>query len=339
MSTPREEWLALDPATRREARQHARKLRPHPSPEVSAIAVRYARSYLHGRPLYPRRFRLLLAGMLFAAIAAGAGIGVAFALRSGPGGGGMGTSFWLVAVAAGIVITLPFTVRRARLIRMYRLELANNQALEDALAGAAAASPAGWSPPAVAWPAFTPDLDLTVRYDRRRLWRRHARVLVSVLGLALIVAGAVLSGASPVATALASAVTAAVGVPAIVALAVLWVRWVLPGRPVMRLDGAGLRIPFLGCDLPWSSIAEIRLYPMRFARRDGRPAVVVAFVPRDPAALLGALPVRVARRRRLEKSLRVYGTPLSVADAVATHSGEQLAAAASAHTGLPIRRY
>lgn len=339
MSTPRQEWLALDPATRREARRHARKLRPHPSPEVSAIAVRYARSYLHGRRLYPRRFRLMLAGMLVAAVAAGAGIGDGFAVLSGPGDSGLVTGFWLLGVAAAIVITLPLTVRRARLVRMYRLELANNQALEDALAGAAAAAPAGWSPPAVAWPAFTPDLDLTVCYDRRRLWRRHARALVSVLALALIVAEAVLSGAGPVATALASAAFAVVGVPVIVALAVLWVRWVLPGRPVMGLDGAGLRIPFLGCDLPWSSVAEIRLYPMRFARRDGRRAAVVAFVPRDPAALLGALPARAARRRRLEKSLRVYGTPLSLADAVATHSGEQLAAAASAHTGLPIRRY
>jgi hypothetical protein len=35
----------------------------------------------------------------------------------------------------------------------------------------------------------------------------------------------------------------------------------------------------------------------------------------------------------------VYGTPLSVSDALVTHSGEQLAAAASAHSGLPIRRY
>lgn len=339
MSTPREEWLALDPATRREARQHARKLRPHPSPEVSAAAARYARSYLNGRPWYPRRFPLMLAVMLLAAVAAGAGIGAAFALLSGPGGGGQGTGFWLVAVAAGIVITLPLTARRARLTMMYRLELANNQAREDPLAGAAAALPGGWSPPALAWPASTPDLDLTVRYDVRRLRRRHARALVSVLGLAFIVATTVLSGAGPVATALASAVFAVVGVPAIAALAVLWVRWALPGRPVMGLDAAGLHIPFLGCDLPWSSIAEIRLYPMRFARRDGRPAVVVAFVPRDPAALAGALPVSGRRRRRLEKSLRVFGTPLSVADAVATHSGEHLAAAASARTGLPVRRY
>src|SRR5690242_15571797 len=147
MSTPREEWQALGPATRREARQHARKLRPHPSPEVSAVAARYARSYLHGRPWNPRRFPLMLAVMLLAAVAAGAGIGLAFALLSGPRRGGLGTSFWLVSVAAGIAITLPLTARRVRLTRMYRLELANNQALEDALAGAAASLPAGWSPP------------------------------------------------------------------------------------------------------------------------------------------------------------------------------------------------
>src|SRR4051812_10804027 len=179
MSTPREEWLALDPATRREARQHARKLRPHPSPEVSAAAARYARSYLNGRPWNPRRFPLMFAAMLLAAIAAG--VGGAFAMLSGPGGGAMGTSFWLVAAVAGIAIPSPLPARRARLVRMYRLELANNQALEDAVAGAAASAPAGWSPPALAWPPPTADRDLSVRYDARRLRRRYAWTLVSVL--------------------------------------------------------------------------------------------------------------------------------------------------------------
>jgi hypothetical protein len=339
MSTPREEWLALDPATRREARQHARRLRPHPSPEVSAAAARYARSYLNGRPWNPRRFPLMFAAMLLAAIAAGAGIGVAFAMLSGPGGGGMGTSFWLVAVAAGIAVTSPLTARRVRLVRMCRLELANNQALEDAVAGAAAAAPAGWSPPALAWPPPAADRDLSVRYDARRLRRRYAWTLVSVLAMALIVAGAALTGADPVTTGIVGGAFAIALLPVIAALAVLLVRWVLPGRPVVGIDEAGLHVPLIGCDLPWSSIAEIRLYPMRFLRRDGRPSVVVAFVPRDPAALAGALPVSARRRRRLEKSARVYGTPLSVSDALITHSGEQLAAAASAHSGLPIRRY
>src|SRR4051794_41935479 len=99
MSTPREEWLALDPATRREARQHARKLRPHPSPEVSAAAARYARSYLNGRPWNPRRFPLMFAAMLLAALAAGVGGGVPMPSR--PGGGGVGPRLWPGAPGAG----------------------------------------------------------------------------------------------------------------------------------------------------------------------------------------------------------------------------------------------
>jgi len=181
--------------------------------------------------------------------------------------------------------------------------------------------------------------ELSVRYDARRLRRRYA-FLLGIFALAvLFVGGQVASRAGTVANVALSGFFAVLLIPAIVSLAVLTVRWVLPGRSLVDLDPQGVRLPSIGCDPPWSSLAEIRLFPLRYVRRDGQQAMVVAFVPRDPAAALEAIHVGRRRRRRLERSLRVYGTPLSVSDAMISRSGAEIAAVASAHAGAPVRRY
>ena len=126
-----------------------------------------------------------------------------------------------------------------------------------------------------------------------------------------------------------------IGVPQVVLLA----RWVLPGRPVVELDAGGVHLPSIACDLPWDSLTEVRLVPVRYGRRGDRGAVVVAFVPQDPASVLGAVTVGRRRRKRMERSLRVYGTPLTMSDGLLDHSGEQVAAAAAGFAAVPVRRY
>jgi hypothetical protein len=302
---------------------------------VSAVAARYARWYLNGRP-WNSRFQWVVLAVVVILV-----MGIAMTLGS-PLGGGSSTDktlAWGVAIVAALVVMTPLAVRRIRLIRLYRLELANNQVLEDALAGAAAAQPAGWAPPVLAWPAPTAVRDLVVRYDVRRLRRRYLRMLGVSCIPAVFTFGEFASGAGPVATGIVAGIYAVVVLPSIVSVAVHLVRWVLPGRPLVELDARGVRLPSIGSDLPWSSLAEVRLYPMRYVRRDGQQAVAVAFVPHDPAAVLSGLSVSSRRRRRLEKSLRVYGTPLSLSDHLVSHSGAEIAAVASAYTGLPVRRY
>ena len=97
-------------------------------------------------------------------------------------------------------------------------------------------------------------------------------------------------------------------------------------------------MPSIACDLPWDAVAEVRLVPVRYSRRGDQGAVVIAFVPLDPPAVLGASGARGQRRKRLERSLRVYGTPMSVSDGVLDHTGEQVAAAAAALAAVPVRR-
>lgn len=67
--------------------------------------------------------------------------------------------------------------------------------------------------------------------------------------------------------------------------------------------------------------------------------MVVAFVPQHPSAILGAVTGGGRRRKRMERSLRVYGTRMSVSDIVTDHSGEQIAAAATTFAAVPVRRY
>jgi hypothetical protein len=245
------------------------------------------------------------------------------------------TLIWLVAVVIALAILAPYAVRKVRIIRLYRLELANKLTLESA----AVASSAGTQPPTAEWTSAK-EQDVSVRYDKRRVLRQCSWMLVIACCMLLMLVGEGLSspGMTPVFGALCG-FFASFGLFVVVPQVTLLVRWVLPGRPLIELDAEGVHMPSIACDLPWSLLTEVRLFPMRYGRRGGQGAMVVAFMPQDPSAVLGAITVGIRRRKRLERSLRVYGTPLSVCDNGIDHSGEQIAAAAAAYASVPVRRY
>jgi hypothetical protein len=335
VSTPDDQWRALGPGIRRAVRKDARRFRPHPDPLVSAVAARYARWYLDARTWHARTQRLALGLVLADVLVAAVVLGW---LSGGPVADRPSmlekTLIWLVAVVIAAVIVMPYAVRKVRIVRLYRLELANKLALESAAVASSA-----WTQPPGAGPAAVAGRDVSVRYDRRRVARQYAWVLVIVgLMLVILVGQGLSTGITPAFGALCGffGVFVVLIVPRMV---VLLVRWVLPGRPIVELDSDGVHMPSIACGLPWASLAEVRLIPMRYARRGDQGATVVAFVPRDPAAVLAAVAGGSRRRKRLERSLRVYGTPMSVSDNVIDHSGEQIAAAASAFAGVPVRRY
>lgn len=138
--------------------------------------------------------------------------------------------------------------------------------------------------------------------------------------------------------ALAGVLTAG-GLLSIVPLTVVLVRSVVAPRPVVAMDSGGLQLPDFAGSLPWAELAEVRLISGRGFPRSGQPYTIVAFVPRDPASVLSSLRPTGRRRRKLEKLLQLYGTPLVVADLLADHSGAEIAAAAAAFTVAPVRRF
>lgn len=335
MSTPEDEWRALGPETRRVVWKNARRFRAHPDPAVSAVAAGYARWYLDARTWHARTQRLALGLVLADVLVAAVVLGW---LSGGPVADRPSTLekplIWLVALAIAIAILVPYAVRKVRIIRLYRLELANKLTLESVSVAAGT-----WTQSLAAGLGSVAGRDVSVRYDRRRVARQCVWVLVIVCCMVVVLAGQGLSaGLTPAFGALSGsfAVCALLVVPRMV---LLLVRWVLPGRPVVELDAEGVHMPSIGCDLPWALLAEVRLVPMRYARRGGQGAMVVAFVPQDPSAVLGTIPGGSRRHKRLERSLRVYGTPLSVCDNVIDHSGEQIAAAATTFAAVPVRRY
>jgi hypothetical protein len=342
VSTPLDEWRALSPGTRRVVWKNARHFRAHPDTVVSEVAARYARWYLDARTWHARTQRLAI-GLVAADVLVASG--VLGWLSGGPVADRPSAVdkalIWLVAVVIALAILTPYAVRKVRIIRLYKLELANRLALESM----AEATSAETGPPTAEWapaaePAPAAERDMRVRYDRRRVARQCVWVLLVACCMLVVLAGEWLSGPgmTPTVGALCG-LFAIFGLLIIVPQVVLLARWVLPGRPIVELDAEGVHMPSIAYDLPWSSLAEVRLIPMRYARRGSQGAMVVAFVPQDPPAVLGAIAGGRRRRKRLERSLGVYGTPLSVCDNVIDHSGEQIAAAATTFATVPIRRH
>jgi hypothetical protein len=298
---------------------------------VSAVAARYARWYLDARTWHARTQWLAIGLMLAVVIAAAAVLGW---LSGGPAASRPSVLerdlIWLAALVIAAAIVVPYAVRKVRIFRLYRLELANRLAQQSVAAAGPRPAAGGLAPAA--------GPDLSVRYERARVLRHSSWVLGIVGCIAVILVGQGLSAGVGLAFGTLCGIFAVfallIGVPQVVLLT----RWVLPGRPVVELDAGGVHLPSIACDLPWDLLAEVRLVPLRYGRRGDRGAMVIAFVPQDPAAVLGALNVGRRRRKRLERSLRVYGTPLSIADALLDHSGEQVAATAAGLAAVPVRR-
>jgi hypothetical protein len=336
VTTPQAEWGALGPAIRRAVWKNARHFRAHPDPAVSAVAARYARWYLDARTWHTRAqwlaLGLVLTDVFVAVVALGWFSGSPAQDRPST------AEKTVIKIASAIAITLailaPYAVRKVRIIRLYRLELVSRPVLQSV----AAASRTEVRPP-MAGRAPAAGQDMSVRYDRRRVLRLCAWAFLFPCFLLVIVIGQWLSGPgiTPLFVALCGFL-AVLGLRIVVPCGWLLVRWVLPGRPVLELDTAGLHLHSIECDLPWTSLAEIRLVPLRYARHGKQGAVMVVFIPQAPSAVLAAIPVAGRRRKRLERSLRVYDTPLTISDNLIDHSGEQLAAAAAAFAAVPVRR-
>jgi hypothetical protein len=118
-------------------------------------------------------------------------------------------------------------------------------------------------------------------------------------------------------------------------------------RAEVRLRADGLEFKAGDLMLPWSAFTEIRIVPTRGKRAYTGARIqlrcaqdwhrTVVFVAADPEALISALPPSSARNARA--SLEESGGPFSVADRGLDRTAEEIAAAASALSGLPVRRF
>ncbi|MGI5231010.1 hypothetical protein [Actinoallomurus sp. CA-142502] len=299
-------WRELDRQTRRDL---LRGTGPHADPVVACVAVGYARTMLGGR----RRARRLRRSFVFALAAIASMIAGAYltALLHRPG---VASAVPVVILVAGSVWFVLGTTRlRLRLIRM---ENVNAPAL---LAGEV---PAPWTAPSP-----VQGRPLTIAHDRRATSLGYARAFA-------------VTGACAVVTPLLLGWFAA---PFLVLCAVLWplmaynlIHWVLPRRPVLVLDGGGVRFG-TGVGLPWSAITEIRVHPLRTGNRPNPRHRVIAFVCADPRVPLASL--KGFRRGNARRSLTYYGSPLAVASRNLDHTTEEIVAAAVALHPVPVRRF
>jgi hypothetical protein len=323
MSTPLDDWLALDAETRQAVRDNASQFLAHPDPHVSAVAARYARNALDEMPRRIVRAPRVLWTLGTCCLLASAVVFVATP----------SIAAWLLLIMGFVFLILDPVMnrRRSRAVGLWRIEEANRLALGGAEVIAAAPGTSGATDsPALtmryvlgriatdALPAGLASCSLSAAYWAATV-SQHGPAMVVMLVLAVVFTGYTLVGLTD--------------------LAFTLVPWVLPGRPVMRLDAAGVhRYLPPSFDLPWSEVAEVRLFPMRVADRGDRPATIVAIVPSDPAMLER---MRVTGRQRgvHARFARSYGTPLLLADQLVDHSAEQIAAVTSALADVPVRQF
>lgn len=333
MSTPHGEWQALDQRMRRAAWKDARRFRAHPDPAVSAVAARYASWRLDTRkPLGPVALGALLLLMPADFITANW-----MYTRAQPGPSTAETVILWAMIAVTYALLVLLLVSMARLARLTRLELSNNLTLQGNVTAASQASEQ--SPAAGGTPVA--EQGVRVKFDRRWTLWYGARVLSILCYMAFLIAAARWR-ASP-------GMRHDVGVlyGSFTALALLMVvpyllllgRWVLPGRPVVELDTAGVHMPRIPLDLSWTSLAEVRLVPVRHSRLGGAKSVMVAFMPKTPSDALASAPRSRIKRKILERSQQAFGTSLTIADRRVDHSGDQIAAVAAAFASVPVRRF
>lgn len=296
-------WRELDRGTRHDL---LRSAVPHPDPAVACIAVGYARTKLQNRVRPVLRRLALILGLVVATIIATALVVAA--------GGGQRVAVDLPAilvVPAVLLLSIGGARHRLRLIRM---ENVNAPAL---LAGE---TPMQMPPTAAGTP-------LDVRFDRRATLRTYIRpTVVFVLVGALL--PLVLHGIVPIALITVMALSLAM-------IGYQLVRWVLPGRPVLVMDGGGLRFGITGLSVAWTEVSEIRIHPLRSNR--GSDARVIAFVCADPWPTIARM--RGLRRWSGRQALRYYGSPVVLASRTLDHTVEEIAAAATSFHPVPVRRF
>jgi hypothetical protein len=300
-------WRELDRETRREL---LRSDRPHPDPAVAVVAVGYAREVLSRSPLRQ---------VLPFALATGAVFAILFIVIQAVGMFSR-AELNLVYTIALIVIVLLALLKRIQLSRwsiaMHRMERLNAARL--------------WSTERTG-PTVAPHDGTTVvvRY------RRGARVpAFGVLGVLVAAVEALVWWSGVAALALAVTGLLAVFLGIVIYLDRFRVR---PHLPMLIMNAAGMEIPAMGARLAWSDLAELQIHPFRARQVGMRTGHSVAFVLTDPGALTSQLKGWWAKRARTP--LKVFGTPLVIADGFLDHTAEQIAATAASFTGAPIRRF
>jgi hypothetical protein len=331
-------WQSLDPGIRREVWRLARKLRGHPDPAVAAVAARYARAAL------ARVTRGHVGLIVFAVLTLAVCIPAVIELGSVPAGRIASTPVLALAVVAAVVVMvlvalLLVRARRSFRVRLLiRMEAANWLALPPPAARTVIASP---EPPST-------DHHQAVRitYGMARVWVLIARALLAALGVLAGVFGAlILSGPLRVLLLVLIAIPLLVVLVAIGLAVYLVIRWVLPRRPVITMDRDGIHFTAVSHTLSWPELTEIRFFPVRPSqpRKPGRAVppgrIYLAFVPPHPAELLIALRISRFRLLNCERCLRVFGTPIVIADRLLDHSADEIAAAAARYAPVPLRRY
>lgn len=111
-----------------------------------------------------------------------------------------------------------------------------------------------------------------------------------------------------------------------------------PNRPALRLDAGGVTVPG-AVTVPWSRLSGVVVGPMRPTWLVGsRRLQLVSFLP-GPGAELPGPPQPSGRPQSWGHRLRrrLYGTNLVVLASALTSDGDQIAAAAQALGGLPVR--
>ncbi len=274
---------------------------PAGDPQTTMIAVGYARAMLSRTALH---LRLALLAIFIVTL-----VPIEWGLIAAHWSGTV-MVLWGVAAFCAFIPVARWHRRRA--IRLMRMERANSGPLWTA----------PLSPPVVPVPAGP----LVIRTRPKALVRLYTAILlITCIGPVLLLT----AGTSPPVIALTIADLALLARVGYVAARAR------PWLPVMVLDHNGVHLPAQGVCTPWPEITEIRITPIHGRRPS--PRQVVAFMTPDPQRAMSAWRGPQIRRGRL--SIRIHGTPLSIADSLLTHTAEEIAAYATAFTPAPLRRF
>ncbi|MCL2582455.1 MAG: hypothetical protein FWE35_08380 [Streptosporangiales bacterium] len=318
------EWAALGRETQRQVKRDARRLRPHPDPAVSRCAARYAqdltdrtsRKSLLVRALFPVLVYVILNSVLDG-----------LDLR------GNAETLSLLGLAvvfiACVIVAVPAMAGLHRLNVSTRVKTANWLALDSAIVQPA--------PPGEGAPSADA---LAVRY----VPRKFARALALMVSLACAAGGFTGSQIAGEHGLVRSIDVALMVFLAVVFLSMIgtqaWAlaRWAVPRKPIVDLDARGAHFNVVPVTVPWSAVREIGLFPLRAGLGNGTVGIV-GFVCDDPDAALAGARLNWLRRRMMNRSARVFGTPFTLTGAMIDHTTEEVAAVASRFAGIPVRRH
>lgn len=320
-------WAALDRRTRREVWRCARAGRVPADGAVASVATRYARAELtRGSRIAGRVWRKMLL-MLCAVV-------VAVAYEFDTSGQRVSVPVIPNLIFAVLFIVAAFFTMRTW-VSWYQTRLLARIAENWPSPSAGPAQPAARAGELAA--PREPGQSLEVRYAPRK----NARLLAFMAGLGCFAIVVVLfqvfqsHGLEKTLFTVLLVIIAASFAFAVGAQIWTLARLNASGRAAVSLDDAGAHINAMDLVVPWQAVSEIGLFP---AHGPSRPAAVVALFCADPAAVLDGIRLSWQRKRFVETGTRMYGTPFVISSMILDHTAEEIAAAASGLSGLPVRR-